>query len=131
MMNHVTTPFFARQELRDIGERAELAAIPSDVHEQGVHDTMLALADLQEDAVERDQIETTPGAFPPHCGQHAALESSQWWFDNGVSDGSGVVWFQAAFLRWQGGAEVGLVDDAVGCAGDGPRSTCEGLDGEH
>ena len=132
MMNHITTPFFVRQDLRDIGGASEVIGLPEDEHEAAVVAMFGALADIQSTAVEGAEIAVAPGAYGPNCSQHVALESTQWWALAAVDDGFGTEWsFQQAVIAWYQGDAVAIVDEPLIGSGDGPRSRCEDVDDEH
>ncbi len=131
MLNHITTPFFVRQDLRDIGGAAETIGIPDADFQPAAVALLESLADLQRTAVEGGDIAVAPGAYGPNCAQHVALESTSWWAVGSVRDGAGAEWtFQQAALAWYAGAEISVVDAPNGGAGSGPRSTCPGVEDE-
>lgn len=84
--NHVTTPFFMRQGLRDrlLGPNAveSLVSVPGrglmteQLFTSIVHDDLLALANLRTTAEEAAAITTTPGAFGPPCMKHETLSDN-------------------------------------------------------
>lgn len=125
LYNHITTPFFVRQDLRDIGEVGELLAISVDEHEVAVASSMAALAQVPEDAVEATGMTVTPGAYAPNCGQHVAMETDDWWRIATVESDDGVpMTFQDAVFAWYQGERVAVIDEPVMGEGDGPRSVC-------
>ena len=132
MLHHITTPFFVRQDLRDVTETAEAAGITEDEHQEAVVEMLGAMATLPDTATEGESFTRTPGAYGPNCAQHVALEMSAWWIESQVLDSDGAPWsFQEAVFAWYQGADVAIVDEPVVGAGDGPRSLCAGVDDEH
>lgn len=132
MLNHITTPFFVRQDLRDIGGIAESVGVAEDDFEAGVIAMLGSLEDLRFTAVEGEDITVIPGAYGPNCAQHVALESTQWWALATLDDESGgSMSFQDAVIAWYGGAQVSLIDDPNTGDEDGPRSSCEDVDPAH
>lgn len=121
MLNHVTTPFFARQDLRDVSGIAEELGLDEYSFEQAVQATLLSLAELPETAIEGADIGTVPGAYGLNCGQHVALENTLGWkVNNMYGQGYGL-----AFLAWADGDAVQLVDSPVEADHqDGPLSNC-------
>ena len=130
MFNHITTPFFVRQDLRDIGGPAESIGLPEDLHEAAVVDMLSALASIQETAVEGADITVIPGAYGPNCPQHVALESSQLWALSTVRSGDLDLSFQQAVLAWYGGESVAVIDAPNSGTDDGPASTCGEVEDE-
>lgn len=131
MMNHITTPFFVRQDLRDLGDAVTAIGLPEDDFERGIADTLSSLADLQSTATEGPNMAVVPGAYGPNCAQHVALESTRWWAESTVEDGAGTEWsFQQGVLAWYGGAAFAVVDEPNTGSADGPSSTCAEVDEE-
>lgn len=128
--NHVTTPFFVRNDLRDTGGMAEYVAIAEDDHEVMMRAFLASLAGLRTTAAERADIDFVPGIYAPNCAQHVALETNDWWRVATVADGTTPTTYQDAVQRWYTGSAVAILDDAVTGAGDGPRSDCASVDGE-
>lgn len=130
-MNHITTPFFMRQDLRDLGGGPELIGMPEDDYQESVVSMLEALADLPTTAVEGDAIEVVPGAYGPNCAQHVALESTSWWAVSTLQDDGGAEWsFQQAVLAWKDGQSIALIDAPNSGNADGPGSTCAAVDDE-
>lgn len=131
MMNHITTPFFARQDLRDMGG-VESISLPEDDHEPAVVQMLDSLATIQSTAVERADITVVPGAYGPNCAQHVALESTNWWAIATVQDEEGVDWtFQDAVLAWYAGTPIAVIDEPNTGSGNGPSSNCTAVEEEH
>ncbi len=130
-LNHITTPFFLRQDLRDIGGAAETIAIPEDVFQEATIRLLEAFGDLQSTAVEGADIAVVPGVYGPNCAQHVALESTNWWAVGTVQDEAGADWsFQRGVLAWYQGAGFSVVDEPNGGSGSGSGSTCPGVEDE-
>lgn len=127
VQNHITTPFFVRQDLQDVTDFAETFGATVEMFETYTHAGLLELAGIQETAIE--DIPMAPGVYGPNCGQHVALETSDWWRVATVEDDDGTPYtFQDAVLAWYQGASVQIVDDVVEGEGNGPRSDCSALD---
>ncbi|MBT9557329.1 MAG: hypothetical protein IV100_14915 [Myxococcales bacterium] len=125
MLNHITTPFFVRQDLSDEGGLAESVGLPEDEFEAATIATLRALATLRESAVEGKDITVVPGAYGPNCAQHVALESTTWWAVGTVEDDAGALWtFEEAVSAWRDGAAVAIVDGPTAGPGNGPGSVC-------
>lgn len=129
LANHITTPFFVRQDLRDTTSLAQYLAIPSDIYEEMSAGWLAALPDAPASAAET--LDFVPAVYGPNCNQHVALESSGWWRESTVEDDAGAAFtFQDAVLAWQAGDTVALVDAAVAGDENGPRSVCVAVEGE-
>lgn len=128
-LNHITTPFFLRQDLRDVTDGAESIGIPEDEYEAAVVAMLTAVNDVQSSAAET--IPVAPGVYGPNCAQHVALESTPWWVDGTVADPDLVEWsFQDAVLAWAQGEAVAVMDEPLAGEGDGPWSACVKTDDE-
>ena len=126
--NHVTTPYFVRQDLRDTTGLAEAAEIPLDDYEALQEASLASLRYAPDHSVET--MDFTPGVYGPNCAQHVALESTEWWRVATVSHEDVDYTFQDAVRAWWQGNLTVLVDEAVAGDGDGPRSDCAAVDGE-
>jgi Pectinacetylesterase len=122
MMNHITTPFFARQDLQDLTGLAESLAADLDAYEESQAETLALLANLPAIAIET--VTVAPGVYGPSCGQHVALETNDWWRTATVAHGEEEYTFQRAALEWYAGSEIAVIDDPVAGEGAGPRSSC-------
>jgi hypothetical protein len=132
MLNHVTTPFLARHDLRDIADIGEALEIPEDTWESSVRTMLIDLRDVPTEGVEGEDVTVVPGAYGPNCAQHVALEMSDWWRVGTVEGPDGVDYtFQAAFFAWYEGASVQVVDEVRTGEGVGPLSTCADVDDTH
>lgn len=130
MFNHITTPFFVRQDLTDLTGLAEALAIPEDDYEAYTRSWLLDLENIPDNAVET--VLVTPGAYGPNCAQHVGMETNDWWRVATVAGEDGVDYtFQNAVWSWYNGNLVQIVDDPVVGSGTGPRSVCAAADGEH
>ncbi len=127
--NHVTTPFFVRQDLRDTTSLAEYLGIPLDSYESMTEAWLLALPDAPASAVE--SLVFVPAVYGPNCAQHVALESTSWWREATLDAGDGTTLsFQDAVVAWRQGEAVAAVDSAVAGDEPGPRSSCAAVDGQ-
>lgn len=112
-LNHITTPFFLRLDLRDDVANGTLEAIglPYDAIAYASRETLLDLADIQTTAIEAADITVAPGIFGPHCGQHEGVYIDKWFFDNTVEDALGVPTnFHDALRAWLDGQPVVIID---------------------
>lgn len=131
MLNHVTTPFLARQDLRDALDMGTAIGLTEDQWEGAVRSMLLDLANVPAEGVEGAEVAVTPGAYGPNCSQHVALEMTDWWRVATVQGADSVDYtFQDAFRAWYGGARVQLVDEVAVGGGDGPLSGCADVDTE-
>ena len=122
VMNHVTTPFIARQDLRDpvIGGNYTDLGVPMPTLATWFRATALAVPGIQSTAEERAAITTTPGIYAPNCGQHVALTSKDSFQVTTVTPpvGPPLTW-RGAIIAWLGGTPVRAIDTQPATA-----STC-------
>jgi hypothetical protein len=123
---HVTTPFFVRQDLRDYTALSEYLDIPEDTYEALTRDALRGLSDVR--TYDGEGSEVVPGTYGPNCAQHVALETNAWWLEATVAQGNARYTFQDAFLDWYDGAEVAVIDEPTTGEGDGPLSACVTVD---
>jgi hypothetical protein len=131
MLNHVTTPFFARQDLRDALDMGAAVGLTEDEWESTVRSMLRDLVNVPTEGVEGADVTVTPGAYGPNCSQHVALEMSDWWRVGTVRGADGVDYtYQDAFFAWYRGARVQVVDEVAVGSGDGPLSSCPNVSDE-
>jgi hypothetical protein len=124
--NHITTPFFVRQDLQDPVISNGAIALGSNMREYGklTYQALMALPNIGSTAAESANINFTPGVYGPNCGQHVALTSDIWFLRATVKDAAGKpVSFHDALRAWLSGQPVLVVDTYPATL-----STCEGAE---
>jgi hypothetical protein len=116
-LNHITTPFFVRQDLRDpvsfkaLGE----AGLAIGDYARAVSATMARYATLRSEASEREAMTRDPGVHVSNCEQHIVALNPVW-FGIGatpatVRQGNGEpISVHDALAAWIEGAEVSAID---------------------
>ncbi len=113
VMNHITTPFIARQDLRDtsIGGRYLDLGVPLATLATWYRATARAVPDLRSTAEERAAITTTPGIYAPNCQQHVALTNHDFFQVTTVRPPTGpALTWRGAILAWLAGSPVAAID---------------------
>lgn len=101
VMNHITTPFIARQDLTDrvIGERYLNAGATQDQLATWWQPGLSALRNIQSTAEET--ITFRPGVYGPNCGQHVALTSKDFFQVATVeTPAADLLTWRGAILAW-------------------------------
>lgn len=108
VLNHITTPFFVRQDLRDrqVGTRYLNAGATEAQLATAYRTTISRLIDVPQDAEERAAITFVPGVYAPNCGQHVGLSSDEWWETATLSG----LTYRQAVGSWLNGNAVNLID---------------------
>jgi hypothetical protein len=105
LYNHVSTPMFVRQGLRE--------KLPDGVDEQdwreATREHLLALADLPQTAEDGDEIQIAPGFFGPDSDRHTALHSDLRFFGGAPDERVNGASFHDALWLWLEGEPVGWV----------------------
>jgi hypothetical protein len=128
MRNHITTPYFARMDLRDsnalpwenpvtqtsLGTNQEFA--------QAVEALLADLPSIADPAgsEEWDSMTHAPGVFGPQCTTHTALVTNRF-FTQSVQAGNGMLNFHDLLLNWLAGSDpqVGIdsaTDPGTSCS---------------
>lgn len=129
LRNHITTPFFVRQDLQDTTGLTEAAGISLDSWETLTEAGLRTLPTAPNSSLET--MSFTPGVYGPNCAQHVALETNDWWRVATVESEEGTAYtFQAAVFEWSTAGALTVVDSASAGDGPGPRSDCADADGE-
>ena len=113
LLNHMTTPFFQRMDLRDPSGSGGLISLGATLPEwsTATRDGLISLSNIKDTAVEKASITRAPGIYAPSCGQHIALMNDDWFAGSTLADSSGVeLTFRAALLSWLEGNDVVLLD---------------------
>lgn len=113
VLNHVTTPFFVRQDLSDrviggiyLGQGATVAEMAS-----AWALTVDRVFEVPANGEEGDAMTRGPGIYAPNCGQHVGLNDPEWFAETTVQDGDGTRYtHRGAFLAWYGGASIEVLD---------------------
>ncbi|MCA9619797.1 MAG: hypothetical protein KC731_12310, partial [Myxococcales bacterium] len=117
-LNHITTPMFVRQDLRDpvmFGYFGSTGATMAQFA-AAVRKTMLRVPDIQANAIEKNAIVKAPGVHVSNCGQHIVLMNSPWFGvaaqNNATVETQGgmPVTLHDALGAWIGGANVVAID---------------------
>ena len=79
-LNHITTPYFARQDLTDPVQYNFFAVSGGTMQQfsDAVLKTMKRVADVGSTAEEKADITVAPGAHVSNCGQHIVMLNSPW-----------------------------------------------------
>ena len=88
--NHITTPFFLRQDLRDSnvsGNFAEARFGTVDDYGRLTHEELQSLPRIQ--ATAEETVSEVPGVFGPQCGDHEALARNESYFAVKVTGADG------------------------------------------
>jgi hypothetical protein len=113
VMNHITTPFIARQDLRDttIGGTYLDLGVPLATLATWYRATALAVPDIQSTAEERAAITTRPGIYAPNCNQHVALTSKDYFQITTLTPPGGqpLTW-RGAITAWLTGTAITAID---------------------
>lgn len=128
VLNHITTPFFARQDLSDPvlgGLYLELGAtVPQMASAWALTvDRVVEIASTSEEA---EQMTREPGMYAPNCGQHVGINDAEWYSQSTVEDDEGHLFtHRGAFLSWYAGDRLEVLD---GQPRD--RSVCATVNGD-
>lgn len=113
VLNHITTPFFVRQDLRDrtIGRRYVDNGATDAQLATAYRTTLLRVPDITTNAEEAAAIDFTPGLYVPNCGQHVGVSNDPW-FNLGTVEtpGGTPLTYRAALGAWLMDTEVYAVD---------------------
>ena len=109
--NHITTPFFLRQDQQDQLKRGNYidAGFGSAADfGQGIYEQMLELADLNILAEEGSVRSggrplTTPGTFSPKCLHHESIRTNQSFFNVRVNEGGTLYSYHDVLWNWVSG----------------------------
>jgi hypothetical protein len=116
-LNHITTPFFVRHDLRDpvsykaLGE----AGLAENDFAEALELTMARYKTLLSDALEKDQMTRAPGIHVSNCAQHI-VALNPLWFGIGANPATvdlpnGMpITVHDALAAWIGGADVKAID---------------------
>jgi len=79
-LNHITTPYFLRQDLRDPVQYGgfQLTGASLAQFATAVRKTALRVPDIQTNAEEKADIVRAPGVHVSNCGQHIVLLNPPW-----------------------------------------------------
>ncbi len=112
--NHLTTPFFQRQDMLDpkIGESSPDNYTPVQLG-QLVYDELVALPNLRNTAVERASIAFTPGVAGSLCGQHVVWADNDGFFGKRIRASANSPAYSYYELLWnwlQGGSPTAVIE---------------------
>jgi len=113
-LNHITTPFFQRLDIRDsVGSQGPISlGATMGQYAHGSIATLTALTSITTTALEADQITVTPGVYGPNCKQHVAITNNKFFMQTTVDDDDGVPQsFASALDAWLAGETVFAVDE--------------------
>ncbi len=113
LLNHMTTPFFQRMDLRDPTASRGLISLGATLPEwsTAMRDGLVALSNIKDTAVEKASITRAPGIYAPSCAQHIALMNDDWYAGSTLADGNSVeLTFREALMSWLDGSDVALFD---------------------
>lgn len=127
-LNHITTPFFVRQDLRDPVQFGYIGATGATLAQQAaaIRKTMLRFADIKNTAVEKGSIARVPGVQTSNCGQHIVLLNNAWFgvATSGNANVNGQT-LHDALTSWIAGNSVNVIDSEPSTL-----STCIATTGE-
>ncbi len=112
-LDHITTPFFQRQDLRDPTASQGLISLGAtiEVWASAVREALLRLADIPTTAAEKDDIVRAPGIYATNCKQHIGTMSDDWYDGATVKDESGApLTYKQALQKWLTGDDVVIID---------------------
>jgi len=112
-LNHVTTRFFQRLDLRDaVGSRGAISlGATLEAYAAGAAHALERLAGVAQTGHEGGGVTVTPGAYGPNCTQHVAITDGAFFFQSTVEDADGrPSTFVGALSRWLGGQMVSVID---------------------
>lgn len=131
VLNHVTTPFFLRQDLRDpvIGSRYLDAGVSSAALATVWIETLDRVHEVPSTAEEADFMTKAPGVYAPNCGQHVGLNDDAWFTEAAVQDDDDdATWYthRGAFVSWYLGAPIEVLDTQPSSLSTCPDTTDDG-----
>ena len=126
-MNHLTTPFFLRQDELDSNLSAAFRAPAPDgsgatdeAYSTAVATYLIAVSQAHIDGIEAAGIESAPGIFGPRCERHTALTSDTYFIDDVITSGATESSFQDAVIDWLTGSDALWLDPP----GEGAMDRC-------
>ena len=126
--HHVTTPFFARQDLIDSNALDEFGTpeweYGTQLFEFGqfTWDHLDRLHRARSVGEERGAMTVDPGVYGPHCDNHTALRNNEKFFVDKVSAGGTLFSYHDTFRNWLLGTGVTAVLEARPTREPAPRS---------
>lgn len=126
--NHITTPFFLRQDLIDPNTTDAFGTpewpFGSQLYQyaQATWDHLDRLSRIQSTAEEKAGISMNPGLYGPHCDNHTALRNNPKFLEDKVSNGTGLFSYHDTMRNWLLGNEPGVVLEARPASEPAPRS---------
>ena len=104
--NHITTPFFARQDLIDSNTLDDFGTAEwpfgTQLYEyaQATWDHLDALSRIRSTAEEKAGITVDPGLYGPHCDNHTALRDNAKFFVDAVAKGGDLFTYHDTLRNW-------------------------------
>jgi hypothetical protein len=112
--NHITTPYFTRNDRTDPTNSNNFEPFGVDIDEYAVAAglSLSRLPDIRDTAVEAAAIDFIPGVYGPNCGRHIAFLDAPYFFVATVDDANGQPHsFDQALRSWLQGNDVYVVDE--------------------
>lgn len=129
VLHHVTTPFFARQDLRDrvAGERyLTLGATEAEMATAWAL-TLDRVAQARSTGEEGHRMTRDPGMYGPNCAQHVGMNEQEWFAEATVQAEDGTLYtHRGAFLTWYLGAPLEVIDTQPSSRSVCPATTDSG-----
>jgi hypothetical protein len=116
--NHLTTPFFARQDLIDpnttdtFGTPEWQFGTQLFEYAQFTWDHLDRLSRIRSTAEEKAAVTVDPGLYGPHCEEHTALRNNEKFFQDKVAAGAGLFSYHDTLRSWLLGTAPGVVLEA-------------------
>lgn len=104
--HHITTPFFARQDLIDPNQLDDFGTpqweFGAQLFQYGQFswDHLDRLSRARTTAEEKDAMTVDPGVYGPHCDEHTALRNNAKFFDDKVALGGSLFSYHDTFRNW-------------------------------
>ncbi len=126
--HHITTPFFARQDLIDPNTLDEFGTpewpFGTQLFEyaQATWDHLDTLSRIRLDAEEKAAITVAPGLYGPHCDNHTALRDNSKFYADKVAKGNGLFSYHDTLVNWLTSNEPSVVLQARPTQEPAPKS---------
>ena len=126
--HHVTTPFFARQDLIDPNTLDDFGTpewpFGTQLYQyaQATWDHLDRLSRIRTTAEEKADIAVDPGLYGPHCDNHTAIRDSAKFYEDKVAKGTGLFTYHDTFRNWLISADPSVVLQARPTSEPAPKS---------
>lgn len=113
LLNHITTPYFARMDLSDpvISQSAASFGISIVDFAKATRKAVSRVSDVPTTSEEATKMTRTPGIYSPNCGQHEGFTENTWFFVTTVMDSAmKATTFHDALTDWILGNTIAIID---------------------